>query len=191
MTNVDALYILVRDLLRGNTLTVFNNKQTMFESQSLENLKHCLNAVTVQVFPNKAYKLQKMYISHMMYKPRHISVCKWIARDIKLNNYLMEFPTPTGIMAKKLEDEEILEVLENGIPTSWNFQMDKEETCVCYKECKPKKTKESSIAFESYSKRGGKHNAKCKASKKACCDWDQESHDITPMSKDVTIASTM
>eukprot|EP00957_Ditylum_brightwellii_P001254 98131-Ditylum_brightwellii.AAC.2 len=60
----------------------------------------------------------------MMHKPRHISAHKWIARVIRLNNYLMEFPTPTGIVAKKLEDEEILEVLENRIPTSWKFQMD-------------------------------------------------------------------
>eukprot|EP00957_Ditylum_brightwellii_P011220 849320-Ditylum_brightwellii.AAC.1 len=43
---------------------------------------------------------------------------EWIARVIKLNNYLTEFPTPAGIEAKKLEDEKILEVLENGIPTS-------------------------------------------------------------------------
>eukprot|EP00957_Ditylum_brightwellii_P161546 12299936-Ditylum_brightwellii.AAC.1 len=62
----------------------------------------------------------------MMHKPRHISVCKCIARVIKLKNYLTEFPNPTRIEAKKLKDEEILEVLENGIPTSWKFQMDKE-----------------------------------------------------------------
>ena len=98
-----------------------------------------------------------------MHKPRHIPVCKWIARVVKLNNYLMEFPTPTGVKARKLEPEELLDVLENGIPTTWTFQMDKErfqcklqhaqffmETCVCYKECKPKETKESSAAHKSY-----------------------------------------
>eukprot|EP00957_Ditylum_brightwellii_P192586 14662643-Ditylum_brightwellii.AAC.1 len=108
MTDVDALYTLVQDLLRGNTLIVFNNKQAAFESQSPKNLKHCLNAVIVQMFPNKAYKLQRRYLQHMMHKPRHISVRQWIARVIKLNNYLMEFPKPAGIEAKKLEDEEIL-----------------------------------------------------------------------------------
>eukprot|EP00957_Ditylum_brightwellii_P095607 7283375-Ditylum_brightwellii.AAC.1 len=80
LTDMDALYTLVKDILRGNVLTVVNNKQVMFDKESLENLEHCLNAVTVQ-----------------------------IARVIKLNNYLMEFPMPTGIVAKKLEDEEILE----------------------------------------------------------------------------------
>jgi hypothetical protein len=126
VTNKNATYTLIQDLLRGNTLTVFNNKQVTFNKQSLENLKHCLNDVTVQVFPNKAYKLQKRYVQHMTYRPRYIYVCKWIAIIIKLNNYLTEFPTPIGIVTKKLEDEEILEVLENKIPTSWKFQMDKE-----------------------------------------------------------------
>eukprot|EP00957_Ditylum_brightwellii_P132359 10093217-Ditylum_brightwellii.AAC.1 len=109
VTNMDASYTLIQDLLRGNTLTAFNNKQATFKSQYLENLQHCLNAVMVQVFPNKAYKLQKRYLQHTMHKHRHISVLKCIARVIKLNNYLTDFSMPAGIEAKKLEDEEILE----------------------------------------------------------------------------------
>eukprot|EP00957_Ditylum_brightwellii_P081066 6165876-Ditylum_brightwellii.AAC.1 len=185
---MDALYTFVWDLLRGNALTVFNNKQATFDKQFPENLKHLLNAMIVQVFPNKAYKLQKRYIHHMMNKPRHISISKWILRVIKFNNYLEEFPTPTEIVAKKLEDEEILEVWENGIPTSWKFQMDKEgfnmsssmikkftKTCVCYKEWEPKETKKSSAACESHSEGGGKRKAKRKASKKVYHDWGQDS----------------
>eukprot|EP00957_Ditylum_brightwellii_P102122 7784768-Ditylum_brightwellii.AAC.1 len=153
--------------------------------------------MTVQVFPNKAYKLQKQYIRHMMHKPRHISVCKWISRVVKLNNYLMEFHTSTGVEARKLEPDKILEVVENGIPTTWNFKIDKEgfdvssrtlkdfmETCVHYKECKPKTPKKTSTACKSHSKRGGKCKAKHKASKKAYCDLGQDSHDVI-------IASTM
>ena len=62
MTNVDASYTLIQDLLRGNALTTSNNEQATFDKQSLENLKYCVNAVTVQVFTNKAYKLQKRHI---------------------------------------------------------------------------------------------------------------------------------
>eukprot|EP00957_Ditylum_brightwellii_P091329 6954173-Ditylum_brightwellii.AAC.1 len=82
----------------------------------------------------------------MIHKPRHIFIWKWIARLIKLNNYLTEFLAPTGIKARRLKMEEILKVLENGIPTSWKFQTDKDgfdasssmlkdfmETCICYK----------------------------------------------------------
>eukprot|EP00957_Ditylum_brightwellii_P170682 12991932-Ditylum_brightwellii.AAC.1 len=98
LTDVDALYTLVQDLLRGDALTAFNNEQATCKSQSLENLEHCLNAMAVQVFPIKAYKLQKRYIHHMMHKHRHIAVHKWIARVVKMNNYLTEFPTPAGIV---------------------------------------------------------------------------------------------
>eukprot|EP00957_Ditylum_brightwellii_P138010 10521945-Ditylum_brightwellii.AAC.1 len=59
MNDMDAAYTFIQDLLRGGVLTAFNNKQATFKEQTLENLEHCLNAVTVQVFPNKAYKLQK------------------------------------------------------------------------------------------------------------------------------------
>eukprot|EP00957_Ditylum_brightwellii_P044785 3397401-Ditylum_brightwellii.AAC.1 len=57
-----ATFILVQDLLRGNTLMTFNNKQAMFKEQTADNLEQCLNTVTVHVFPNKVYKLQKWYI---------------------------------------------------------------------------------------------------------------------------------
>eukprot|EP00957_Ditylum_brightwellii_P103763 7904788-Ditylum_brightwellii.AAC.1 len=48
VTNVDVLYILVQDLLRDNALTVFNKKQATCNKQFPENLKPCLNDVTVQ-----------------------------------------------------------------------------------------------------------------------------------------------
>eukprot|EP00957_Ditylum_brightwellii_P106140 8096788-Ditylum_brightwellii.AAC.1 len=55
--DIDANYTLVQDLPRG-----FNNEQAMFKEQTVDNLKHCCNAVAVQVFPNKAYKLQNQNI---------------------------------------------------------------------------------------------------------------------------------
>eukprot|EP00957_Ditylum_brightwellii_P097203 7403160-Ditylum_brightwellii.AAC.1 len=150
----------------------------------LRNLKHCLNTVTFHVYPNKAYKLHEWYIRNMMHKPRHTSTCKWIDRVIKVNNYLMEFPTPVGVEAKKMDLEEILEVLEHGIPTLWNFQMDKEgfnessstikeftKTCVCYEECKPKIPEKQSAACMSHSEREGKCKAKHKADEKNYRKW--------------------
>eukprot|EP00957_Ditylum_brightwellii_P039528 2990176-Ditylum_brightwellii.AAC.1 len=59
VVNMGAAYTLVQDLLRDDTLAVFNNEQATFEEQMADNLDKCLNAMTLQVFPNKAYKLQK------------------------------------------------------------------------------------------------------------------------------------
>eukprot|EP00957_Ditylum_brightwellii_P033726 2556159-Ditylum_brightwellii.AAC.1 len=47
VSNVDAVHPLVQDLIRGDALTAFNNKQAMFKEQTLDNFEHCLNAVTV------------------------------------------------------------------------------------------------------------------------------------------------
>eukprot|EP00957_Ditylum_brightwellii_P166403 12666995-Ditylum_brightwellii.AAC.1 len=49
------------------------------------------------------------------------------------------------------------------------------ETCVCYKEYKPKASEKTSAAHKIHSKRGGKCNVKCKVIKKAYHDWDQDS----------------
>eukprot|EP00957_Ditylum_brightwellii_P180600 13756788-Ditylum_brightwellii.AAC.1 len=106
--NMNDAYTLVQNLLRVNTLTAFNNKQAMFKEQTMDKSKHYLDAMTVLVFPNKAYKLQKQYIQYMMHKTRHIPVCKWIARVVKLNNYLTEFSISTRVDARKLEHEELL-----------------------------------------------------------------------------------
>eukprot|EP00957_Ditylum_brightwellii_P014942 1126262-Ditylum_brightwellii.AAC.1 len=62
----------------------------------------------------------------MAHNSRHISAHNWIARVTKLNNYLTEFPSPPRVELRKMDWEEILEVLENGFPMLWKFQMDKE-----------------------------------------------------------------
>eukprot|EP00957_Ditylum_brightwellii_P195441 14890987-Ditylum_brightwellii.AAC.1 len=94
---MDVAYTLVQEQLRSDTLMVFNNEQATFKEQTADNLEHCLNAVMVHIFLNKAYTLQK-----------------WV---IKSNNYLTEFPTPPRVETKKMNQKEILEVLENRIPT--------------------------------------------------------------------------
>eukprot|EP00957_Ditylum_brightwellii_P122427 9334983-Ditylum_brightwellii.AAC.1 len=65
------------------------------------------------------------------------------------------------------------------------------ETCTYYSKFKPKETKESGAACKSYSERGGKCKAKCKARKRLIVTGDRILHDVIPMAKDITIASTM
>eukprot|EP00957_Ditylum_brightwellii_P211204 15365889-Ditylum_brightwellii.AAC.2 len=85
--DVDGVYMMVRDLLRGNTLMDFNNKHATFTEQIVDSLNQYLNTVIVHVFPNKAYKLQKPYIWYMTHKSRHVSAHKWINRITKPNNF--------------------------------------------------------------------------------------------------------
>eukprot|EP00957_Ditylum_brightwellii_P098802 7526850-Ditylum_brightwellii.AAC.2 len=131
----------------------------------------------------------------MMHKPRHISMHKWIAKVVKLNNYLMEFSTPTGIEAKKLEDEEILEMLENRIPTSWTFQMDKEgfdaSSSRLKKNASQKKLRKAAQLVRAIPREEGSTNPNVKHAKRLTVTGDEILHDVILMTKDVSIASTM
>eukprot|EP00957_Ditylum_brightwellii_P199251 15188633-Ditylum_brightwellii.AAC.1 len=187
-----SLTVEVKQVLRGQNLDNMDAMYTlaMFEEQTADNLEHCVNTMTVQVFPNKTYKLQKRYSWHMMHKPRQFSVHKLISRVVKLITYLTELPTPTGVETKKLEQEELLEVLENRIPATWKYKMDKEgfnasssmlkeftKTCVCYKECEPKGAEKTSTACKSHSERGGKRKAKRKRTPLLQVPWVLQAHD--------------
>eukprot|EP00957_Ditylum_brightwellii_P083768 6367354-Ditylum_brightwellii.AAC.1 len=45
---------------------------------------------------------------------------------IKLNNYLESFPVPDGVTAKKISQEEFVDVLEDGVPYQWELEFEKE-----------------------------------------------------------------
>eukprot|EP00957_Ditylum_brightwellii_P052818 4004239-Ditylum_brightwellii.AAC.1 len=58
----------------------------------------------------------------MSHKPKHVSACKWIAKIIKLDNYLPEFPIPTRIEPRRMNMEESLEILETEFLCCGNFR---------------------------------------------------------------------
>eukprot|EP00957_Ditylum_brightwellii_P185906 14153721-Ditylum_brightwellii.AAC.1 len=55
----DAVYLLVKSLLRGDVLQVFENKEASQDVKDCPSFSKCLHAVTEHIFPNKAYKTQK------------------------------------------------------------------------------------------------------------------------------------
>eukprot|EP00957_Ditylum_brightwellii_P014041 1058864-Ditylum_brightwellii.AAC.1 len=55
----DAAYLLVKSLLKGDTLQVSKNKEASQDVKDGPNFFRCLDAVTEHVFPKKAYKTQK------------------------------------------------------------------------------------------------------------------------------------
>eukprot|EP00957_Ditylum_brightwellii_P025082 1898053-Ditylum_brightwellii.AAC.1 len=106
----------------------------------------CLVAVTEHVFSKKAYKIQKKYIQSI-YKPQRLGSCKWMLQMIKLNDYLVNFPIPEGVMATKLSCKEFVNILEDGILFQQKLEFKKEgfdsssatlkeflDTCMCLEE---------------------------------------------------------
>eukprot|EP00957_Ditylum_brightwellii_P139368 10621857-Ditylum_brightwellii.AAC.1 len=57
--DVDAVYLLVKSLLKGGALQVFQNEEASQEVKDGPAFTKCLAAVTKHVFPKKAYKMQK------------------------------------------------------------------------------------------------------------------------------------
>eukprot|EP00957_Ditylum_brightwellii_P125295 9549999-Ditylum_brightwellii.AAC.1 len=61
----DAVYLLVKSLLRGDALQVFKNKEASQEIKDGPAFTKCLAAVMEHVFPKKAYKTQKKYFQNI------------------------------------------------------------------------------------------------------------------------------
>jgi hypothetical protein len=75
MQHGDAVYSLVKSLLKGNALQVFQNKEESQEVKDGLAFTKCLAAVTKHIFPKKAYKTQKKYTQNI-HKPLRLGSCK-------------------------------------------------------------------------------------------------------------------
>ena len=56
-------------------------------------------------------------------KPREMKTRDYVNRVLELNGYLTEFPTPNNNQANKLEDDEIMGILEFSLPSRWRSSM--------------------------------------------------------------------
>eukprot|EP00957_Ditylum_brightwellii_P148186 11282980-Ditylum_brightwellii.AAC.1 len=61
----DAVYSLVKSLLKRGTLQLFKNEKASQEVKDSLAFTKCLAAITEHVFPKKAYKTQKKYIQNI------------------------------------------------------------------------------------------------------------------------------
>lgn len=116
----------VRRLFKGSALTTFN--QALPQNGGTETLisfEKCLDAVRVQVFPTRAVLLQKRYMRRFLRKRAGNTTREYVARLTELNDYIERFPPleEGGDPPRKLENDEILDLLEFGIPNSWQRQM--------------------------------------------------------------------
>ena len=84
----------------------------------MANFENCLNEVMTHVFPEKAGQLQKRYLRCLV-KEEAMTVKEWVAEVLKLNEYLKEFPTVKGIKETKLQESDIMEILEYGVPAQY------------------------------------------------------------------------
>jgi len=131
VTNGPGRFIVARRLLEGDALTVFNNEAQTHTtnngnaSETAATFALCLDAVTKSVFPKRAVLLQKRYMRRFVRKPVGMTTRDYVARISEMNSYLPLFPSVTanGEVPTKLPDDEILDLLEFGVPNSWQRTM--------------------------------------------------------------------
>ena len=124
LTTGPQQYACVRRLLEGNALTVFDLKAAELGTQTLEHLGEVLRSLRDQVFPQRALQQQKRYMRRALSKPRHMPIRTYVNRVLELNDQLENFPgTGNEIHGTKLPEDEVLDLLEFGIPENWQQAM--------------------------------------------------------------------
>ena len=119
VTTGPGRYNMTRRLLEGDALAAFNVAAATHGNETNDNFMRCIRDVTTHIFPARALQMQKRYMRRFLRKPAGVKTREFVARVSELNEYLREFPTANGEAAQPLDEDEILDLLEFGVPNSW------------------------------------------------------------------------
>lgn len=124
VTSGPGQYTVARRLLEGEALSTFNNTATLQNAETVANFKLCVEAVTKSIFPTRAVLLQKRFMRRYLRKPASMKTREYVARLVELNNYIPKFPPTAGNgIPVSLPDDELVDVIEFGVPNSWQRNM--------------------------------------------------------------------
>ena len=109
--------------LRGQALRLFNTQAGAQPQANNANYDQIMTHVKNSMFPQKAYITQTGWMCRYLKKPCDMKTRDYVARVQELNRYLTEFPAPANNQADSLDDDEIMDILEYGMPASWKSVM--------------------------------------------------------------------
>ena len=112
-----AQFAMVRTLLRGDALRVFNNRATAQGAETVANLTLVLNSVGEHVFPKKPLAKQKRYMRRFIKKPQEMTSREFLACLSEMNEDLQHIPPYAA--DQSLEEDEMLEIAEFALPVKW------------------------------------------------------------------------
>ena len=112
---------MARALLRGEGLRVFNAAAAQRGDETVEHFKLVSDDLKKHFFPLKALMKQKRHMRRFLRKPRELTSKEHQAALLTLNGCLEKFPGADE--NSKLPNEELLEILEFGIPAAWSKEM--------------------------------------------------------------------
>eukprot|EP00957_Ditylum_brightwellii_P113913 8683976-Ditylum_brightwellii.AAC.1 len=119
VTLVPVSYAVAKALLKGDTLTVFEQAEIARGNQTMPHFNKCLDDVAEHVFPKKAGQIQKCYMQRNLQFTKDLTMKEWVAQVQELNRYLKDFPVHNANLTQPLDEDELLGILEFGVPASW------------------------------------------------------------------------
>lgn len=114
-------YNMTRRLLDGEALATFEEAALDTGAETNANFELCMNHVATHVFPQRALRKQKHFMRGKMRKDISMNVRTYVARINEINASLDQFPPFAA--NQQLPNDEIMDLLNGGIPKSWSTQM--------------------------------------------------------------------
>jgi NACalpha-BTF3-like transcription factor len=124
LSNAEDKFEMTRKVLTGDALAVFQEAAYAQIVEDDNSYAICIDALALHVFPKNALTHQKAWMrrSEYAHKPIKAKTRTWVARLNEINQMLAQFP-PFFSEAQMLEEDELIEIIEYGIPTSWRVKM--------------------------------------------------------------------
>lgn len=121
ITKSSNMFSMAGRVLQGDALASFEESAKDRGEDKVEKFTKCLNDVTAHVFLQQALQKQKRCMRHNMHKPSHMTIREYATRIKELNAHLEKFPP--NKKNQRMDDDEVLDLLEFGVPYSWQNQM--------------------------------------------------------------------
>ena len=124
-TTGPSRYALARKLLEGDALAAFEQAATTTTGgETVVNFGVVMTAVTKHIFPARALQTQKRFMRRFLRKPKDMTIRQYVGRVQEMNSMLLKFPQPSNTQpATELPQDEILDLLEFGMPSTWQKAM--------------------------------------------------------------------
>jgi hypothetical protein len=124
ITRAQDKFTMARRLLHGDALAAFENFAMNKDETKNEDFEATMRELAKHIFPKNALANQKAWLrcSKRARKDNETLTRRWVARIQEINMMLPEFP-PDFDDTQKMRSEDVLEVLEYGIPQKWKAKM--------------------------------------------------------------------
>ena len=106
--------------LDGNSLAVFELSAAELDNPTVLNVEAVIKDLRGQLFPQRALQQQKRYMRRSLCRPRNMFTRMYVNHVLEMNDQLASYSgTGDNQDGTKLPENEILDLLQFGIPNTW------------------------------------------------------------------------